>query len=66
MLQITSAPALAVSTAFLGTQISSQMSTLQISPSKAGKFDIKIAKDGVFRSANEILTQKGVGTLINR
>ena len=40
--------------------ISLQMSTLQISPSKAGKFDIKIAKDGVFRSAEEILTQKGV------
>ena len=41
-------------------KISLQMSTLQISPSKAGKFDIKIAKDGVFRSADEILTQKGV------
>ena len=36
------------------------MSTLQISPSKAGKFNIKIAKDGIFRSADEILTQKGV------
>ena len=41
-------------------KISLQMSTLQISPSKAGKFDIKIAKDGVFRSADEILSQKGV------
>ena len=41
-------------------KISLQMSTLQISPSKAGKFDIKIAKDGIFRSADEILTQKGV------
>ena len=36
------------------------MSNSQISPSKAAKFDIKIAKDGVFRSADEILTQKGV------
>ena len=36
------------------------MSNLNISPSKADKFGIKIAKDGVFRSAEEILTQKGV------
>ena len=36
------------------------MSNLNISPSKADKFDIKIAKDGIFRSADEILTQKGV------
>jgi tRNA uridine 5-carboxymethylaminomethyl modification enzyme len=36
------------------------MSSLNISPSKADKFAIKIAKDGVFRSAEEILTQKGV------
>ena len=41
-------------------KISLQMSTLQISPSKAEKFNIKIAKDGVFRTADEILTQKGV------
>ncbi len=41
-------------------KISLQMSTLQISPSKVGKFNIKVAKDGVFRSADEILTQKGV------
>ncbi len=41
-------------------KISLQMSTLQISPSKAGKFNIKIAKDGIFRSADEILNQKGV------
>ena len=41
-------------------KISLQMSTLQISPSKAAKFNIKIAKDGVLRSADEILTQKGV------
>ena len=31
-----------------------------ISPTKANFFGIKIAKDGVLRSANEILTQKGV------
>ncbi|MDC0586028.1 tRNA uridine-5-carboxymethylaminomethyl(34) synthesis enzyme MnmG [Candidatus Pelagibacter sp.] len=31
-----------------------------ISPSKAQDFGIKIAKDGVLRSSNEILTQKGV------
>ena len=36
------------------------MSNLNISPSKAEKFGIKIAKDGVFRSAEEILTQKSV------
>jgi len=31
-----------------------------ISPSKAEDFGIKIAKDGVLRSSNEILSQKGV------
>ena len=36
------------------------MFNLNISPSKAEKFGIKIAKDGVFRSAEEILTQKDV------
>ena len=36
------------------------MTNLNISPSKAEKFGIKIAKDGVFRSAEEILTQKNV------
>ena len=41
-------------------KISLQMSNLNISPSKADKFGIRIAKDGVFRSAEEILTQKGV------
>ena len=41
-------------------KISLQMSNLNISPSKADKFGIKIAKDGVFRSAEEILTQKGI------
>jgi tRNA uridine 5-carboxymethylaminomethyl modification enzyme len=42
------------------SKISLQMSTLNISPSKADKHDIKIAKDGIFRSADEILTHKGV------
>ena len=38
----------------------SKISNLNISPSKADKFGIKIAKDGVFRSAEEILTHKSV------
>ena len=42
------------------SKISLQMSNLNISPSKAEKFGIKIAKDGVFRSADEILAQKSV------
>ena len=36
------------------------MNKLSITPSKVSKFAIKIAKDGIFRTANEILTQKGV------
>ena len=36
------------------------MSNLNISPSKAEKFGIKIAKDGILDQLNEILTQKGV------
>ena len=30
----------------------------------AEKFGIKIAKDGVFRTAEEILTQKGIGDIL--
>ena len=41
-------------------KISLQMSNLSISPSKAEKYGIKIAKDGVFRTAEEILSQKEV------
>jgi tRNA uridine 5-carboxymethylaminomethyl modification enzyme len=41
-------------------KINSIMANSSISPSKAEKFGIKIAKDGIFRSANEVLTQKGV------
>jgi len=42
-------------------QINVKMKQSSISPNKAEKFGIKIAKDGVLRSSNEILTQKGVG-----
>jgi tRNA uridine 5-carboxymethylaminomethyl modification enzyme len=41
-------------------KINSIMIKYSISPSKADEFGIKIAKDGIFRSSNEILTQKGV------
>jgi len=41
-------------------KINSLMAKSSISPSKAEKFGIKIAKDGIFRSSNEVLTQKGV------
>jgi len=40
--------------------ISKIMSKSSISPTKIKKFDIKIAKDGILRKSNEILTQKGV------
>ena len=42
------------------TQISIKMNNLNVSPSKINQLGIKIAKDGVIRSANEILAQKGV------
>ena len=41
-------------------QINVKMAQSTISPNKADEFGIKIAKDGVLRSSNEILTQKGV------
>jgi tRNA uridine 5-carboxymethylaminomethyl modification enzyme len=41
-------------------QINLKMRQSTISPNKADEFGIKIAKDGVLRSSNEILTQKGV------
>jgi len=41
-------------------QINLKMCQSTISPNKAHEFGIKIAKDGVLRSSNEILTQKGV------
>jgi tRNA uridine 5-carboxymethylaminomethyl modification enzyme len=44
-------------------KINSIMAKSSISPSRAEKFGIKIAKDGIFRSSNEILTQKGVNMI---
>jgi tRNA uridine 5-carboxymethylaminomethyl modification enzyme len=41
-------------------EISSQMDTIFVSPTKIADSGIKIAKDGVLRSANEILLQKDV------
>ena len=41
-------------------QINVKMGQSTISPNKADEFSIKIAKDGILRSSNEILTQKGV------
>ncbi|MDB9699175.1 tRNA uridine-5-carboxymethylaminomethyl(34) synthesis enzyme MnmG [Candidatus Pelagibacter sp.] len=40
--------------------ISKIMSESYISPTRIKKFDIKIAKDGILRKSNEILTQKSV------
>ena len=41
-------------------EINNKMSNIWISPTKASKYNIKIAKDGVLRCANEILSQKDV------
>ncbi len=41
-------------------KITEKMSFLSISPSKAEIFGIKIAKDGVYRNPNEILTHENV------
>jgi len=41
-------------------KINFKMNKLSITPSEVSKFSINIAKDGIFRTANEILTQKGV------
>jgi len=40
--------------------ITNKMLESSISPTKIKQFNIKIAKDGVLRKSNEILTQKGV------
>jgi tRNA uridine 5-carboxymethylaminomethyl modification enzyme len=40
--------------------ISKKMLGSLISPTKIKDFDIKIAKDGILRNSNEILSQKGV------
>jgi len=42
------------------SQINVKMGQSTISPNKADQFGIKIAKDGILRTSNEILTQKGV------
>jgi tRNA uridine 5-carboxymethylaminomethyl modification enzyme len=42
------------------SQINLKMIDSKISPSKAEKFGIKIAKDGILRSSSEVLTHKGV------
>jgi len=41
-------------------ELSNSLKSLKISPNEAGKFNIKIAKDGVKRSAFEILSRDGV------
>ena len=40
--------------------ISNKMDELKISPSKVSKFGVKIAKDGILRTASNILARKGV------
>ena len=40
--------------------ITSKMDELKISPSKVSKFGVKIAKDGILRTASNILAQNGV------
>jgi tRNA uridine 5-carboxymethylaminomethyl modification enzyme len=47
-------------------QIYSKMKTLSISPSKISQMGIKIAKDGILRTSNEILSQKDVDMPIIR
>ena len=44
-------------------KISRIMDNLSISPTRISNFGIRIAKDGVFRSSNDILTQKNVDML---
>jgi len=46
--------------AFNLDKISSKMNKLTITPTKASKFGVNIAKDGITRSAIQILSQKGV------
>ena len=41
-------------------KLNKKMDKLKISPSEAEKHGVKIAKDGVYRSANTVLAQKGV------
>ncbi len=41
-------------------KLSKKMDELKISPTEAEKHGVKIAKDGIYRSANSVLAQKGV------
>ena len=41
-------------------KISTQMEKLRITPSKISEFGVNIAKDGVLRTAGQVLSQKGV------
>jgi tRNA uridine 5-carboxymethylaminomethyl modification enzyme len=41
-------------------ELSNSLKSIKISPNEAEKFNIKVAKDGVKRSAFEILSRKGV------
>ena len=43
--------------------IEKHMNNLKISPTKASKYKINIAKDGILRNASQILCQKGVNML---
>ena len=40
--------------------LKSKMEKLTISPTRASKFGVKLAKDGIFRSAESVLSQSGV------
>src|SRR5210317_757530 len=42
------------------SQINVKMDQSTISPNRAEKFGVKVAKDGILRNSNEILTQRGV------
>ena len=44
-------------------KITKKLDNLTISPNKADKYDIKISKDGVVRTANQLLGQKGVNLI---
>ena len=41
-------------------KLNKKMDELKISPSEAEKHGVKIAKDGIYRSANSVLAQKGI------
>ncbi len=42
------------------SKIKARMEKLSISPSKIQKFNVKIAKDGIYRSSSQVLSQIGV------